>query len=116
MRRPLGSISPHGDIEVFCRKCGVPFSWEEYLHQTEHQSTFVSNTQAQPTDANHVEEGAISTYLDANPSEKEMSFAQITTLIESGQTDLIPNTESIPGGVNVCQTHTKYISDQRLRQ
>lgn len=41
--------------------------------------------------------------LDLKGSEpKELSFDEITSLIESGQTHLIPNNETIPGGVTVC--------------
>lgn len=32
---------------------------------------------------------------------RTLSFAEITALIESNQTHLIPNNEEIPGGVNV---------------
>lgn len=38
---------------------------------------------------------------DMHAKARELTFAEITALIESNQTHLIPNNEIIPGGINV---------------
>ena len=60
----------------------------------------MQQTEAEPrTELNPSDAAAAPEETDL--ASKELSFAQISALIESGETHLIPNNEVIPGGVNV---------------
>ncbi|KAH8112240.1 hypothetical protein DFH11DRAFT_514976 [Phellopilus nigrolimitatus] len=78
----------------FSKITGQTITWEEI------QSA--SNARAEITQTLTGVEGRIKSSVASNPASEciEFTFAEITALIESGQTHLIPNNEEIPTGIN----------------
>ncbi|KLO15539.1 hypothetical protein SCHPADRAFT_902308 [Schizopora paradoxa] len=96
----VGDIIGQAKAYYFSSKCGIPFSWEEYLQQTQDEP----HNNLQPSKAATGETDLVS---------NELSFAQISALIESGETHLIPNNEIIPGGVNIASPSQSKVNSAR---
>lgn len=77
---------------------GKTINWDEYAA---YKSGALGSSSAL---AHSIVDNAQSPRSDKDPSDAgsgALSFAQITALIESGQTDKIPNNDIIPQGLNV---------------
>ena len=73
--------------EYLVRVTGKELVWEDYVQERQKRSI---SDQVPTTDT--------ATALDTN---SELTLQEITQLIESGQTHLIPNNYDIPSGLNV---------------
>lgn len=81
-----------------CSVSGKTINWDEYAA---YKSGALDSSS---TPAHSIVDNAQSPRGDKDPSDPgsgALSFAQITALIESGQTDKIPNNDIIPQGLNV---------------
>ena len=91
---------------------GQTVNWDDYIaykHEKSKSEAILHPvdpaTASQPDDSE-----------DADQSAKVLSFAEISALIESGQTHLIPNIEIIPQGLNVRNfSNSDYSSKLRRR-
>ena len=91
---------------------GQTVNWDDYIaykHEKSKSEAILHPvdpvTASQPDDSE-----------DADQSAKVLSFAEISALIESGQTHLIPNNEIIPQGLNVRNfSNSDYSSKLRRR-
>lgn len=81
--------------------CGKTINWDEYAayksgaldSSSTHAHSIVDNAQSPRSNKDSSDSGS-----------GALSFAQITALIESGQTDKIPNNDIIPQGLNVKES------------
>ena len=76
---------------------GQTVNWDDYIAYKHEKSK--SEAILHPVDP--VAASQPSDSEDADQNAKVLSFAEISALIESGQTHLIPNNEIIPQGLNV---------------
>lgn len=79
------------------RTTGIQVSWEDIqsIQLPSDSSYLIGNYNA-------VEVESTATNSGANNERAPLTFAELTALIQSGQTDQIPNNEQIPEGTNVC--------------
>lgn len=79
----------------FGRQTGIQMTWEDVV---EYRALLADTKPTPPTEIT----SQISSEDAVDPEIKELSFAEISHLIQSGQTHLIPHNDVIPAGVNVC--------------